>query len=141
MKYQISKQKLEELKRELTDLVKSLAKDNDEGTRMGGPMDSFKEAAAFQVMLGAKRLKIEELEDIISNAEILPDHVAGDAVVLGKWVDLDNGQKYRLVSSIEADPQKGLLSIDSPLGKALLEKKVGEEINIMNKSQKIQKIT
>ena len=62
----------------------------------------------------------------------LPDDL--NKVYFGAWVTLedDHGQlaRYRLVSPDEIDPQRGYISIDSPLGKALLGKTSESEISI-----------
>jgi len=124
----ISNAKLTELKKHLQQLKASLVLENEEGTKMGGPMDSFKEAAAFQVNLGAKRLKVKELEEIIAAARVLPEHVPGDKVVTGKWFLVNNGIssiRYRMVHPVEADPAKNLLSPASLLGKTVLNRKAG----------------
>jgi transcription elongation factor GreA len=140
----ISKEKLHELKEQLQDLHKTLVRDNEEATKMGGPMDSFKEAAAFQVTLGAKRNKIKELTEIVTKAKVLPDVVPGDLAVIGKWVELDNGIntiKYRLVHPVEADPSRNLISTNSPLGRELLNHKAGFAFTLNSRRFKILSVT
>jgi transcription elongation factor GreA len=136
----ISKEKLHELKEQLQDLQRTLVRDNEEATKMGGPMDSFKEAAAFQVTLGAKRNKIKELTEILNKVKVLPDSIPGDQIVLGKWVELNNGIntiKYRLVHPVEADPSRNLISTDSPLGRELLDHKAGFTFTLNSRQFKI----
>lgn len=133
----ISQECKDRLEQELNTLRSSLHKANEEGTRMGGPMDSFKEAAAFQVSQGAKNTKIKELEEILKNIKILPLKIDGDSIILGKWFSIDNGMKitrYRLVHPVEADPSNNLLSIESPLGKNVLKMKEGHSF-VMNESK------
>ena len=136
----ISAARLNELKEQLRLLKSSLAKDNEEGTKMGGPMDSFKEAAAFQVILGAKKNKIAEFEDIIATAQILPDEISGKIIQLGKWFTIDNGIakiRYRLVHPAEADPSRFLISKDSPLGKAVSGGKSGTVFKLNDREFRI----
>lgn len=77
--------------------------------------------------------RIVELEAMLKNVEIIED-VKGKAktVVIGvkvKVLDVEYGDEseYRVVGSTEADPREGKISDESPVGKALLGKKVGDE--------------
>jgi transcription elongation factor GreA len=77
--------------------------------------------------------RIEELEGILSRANIIKGCRAGKTVALGCKVTLTaNGQKhdYTVVGEWEADPMEKKISHSSPLGKALLGKEVGEEVEI-----------
>ena len=78
--------------------------------------------------------RIVEIEAMLKNIEIIED-VKGKAksVVIGvkvKVLDLefDEEDEYRVVGSTEADPINGKISDESPVGKALLGKKVGDEV-------------
>ena len=78
--------------------------------------------------------RIIELETMLKNVEIIED-VKGSAktVVLGVKVkaldmEFDEECEYRVVGSTEADPGEGKISDESPLGKALLGKKIGDEV-------------
>ena len=125
----LSKNKILELKRTLNDLKKSLAIDNELNTKMGGPMDSFKETASYSVTVKAKEFKINEIIEILSDTSELPDKIIGNSIILGKWFVISNGYKdirYRLVDPIEADPSKSLISYRSPLGVKVLGKKIQE---------------
>ena len=79
---------------------------------------------------------IDEIESILANAEIISEGVDTSSVTLGSTVTLDNGNVYKIVGSIEADPLDGKISDESPLGEALIGKKVGEkaEYKANNKS-------
>ena len=108
---------------------------------------SVAEAAALgdrsenaEYIYGKKRLReidsrvrylSKRLEEI-SVVSTLPDDL--NKVYFGAWVTLedDHGQlaRYRLVGPDEIDPQRGYISIDSPLGKALLGKTSESEISI-----------
>jgi transcription elongation factor GreA len=124
----LSAARIAELQEQLKTLQASLLKDNEEASKMGGPMDSFKEAAAVQVTLGAKREKVKELKEILEKVQILADKVTGKKVILGKYFSIKNDlgtTRYRLVHPLEADPRKSLISPDSPLGKAVMGKTTG----------------
>lgn len=78
--------------------------------------------------------RIVELEAMLKNVEIIED-VKGSAkiVVIGVKVkaldmEFDEECEYRVVGSTEANPLEGKISDESPLGKALLGKKIGDEV-------------
>ena len=78
--------------------------------------------------------RIVELEAMLKNVEIIED-IKGKAktVVIGvkvKVQDVEYGDEdeYRVVGSTEADPRTGKISDESPVGRALLGKKVGDEV-------------
>lgn len=78
--------------------------------------------------------RIVEIEAMLKNVEIIED-VKGKAksVIIGvkvKVLDCEYGDEseYRVVGSTEADPRAGLISDESPVGKALLGKKIGDEV-------------
>lgn len=78
--------------------------------------------------------RIVEIEAMLKNVEIIED-IKGKAktVVVGvkvKVLDVEYGDEseYRVVGSTEADPRSGLISDESPVGKALLGKKLGDEV-------------
>lgn len=78
--------------------------------------------------------RIIELEHILKNAEIIDEkHDCCKEVGLGCTVSLSTSSKdlkYRIVGSVEANPDKGFISNESPIGKALLGKKTGDEVEV-----------
>ena len=80
--------------------------------------------------------KIEELEKIIRNAEVIDESTFDkDTVSIGSTVrfydeEFDEELEYRIVGSTESDIMKGLISTESPLGKALVGSKLGQEIEV-----------
>ena len=80
--------------------------------------------------------KIANLEATLENAIVLDDAELGtDKVNVGNKVsvhniDTDEDAEYKLVSTAEADPIMGLISDDSPLGKALIGQRKGDSINV-----------
>ena len=78
--------------------------------------------------------RIVEIEAMLKNVEIISDvKGASKTVVLGSKVKIldvvfDEECEYRIVGSAEADPAAGLISDESPVGKALLGHKVGETV-------------
>ena len=80
--------------------------------------------------------KIANLEATLENAIVLDDSELGtDKVNVGNKVtvhniDADEESEYKIVSTAEADPLMGLISDDSPLGKALIGQRKGDSINV-----------
>lgn len=78
--------------------------------------------------------RILELERILSNAVIIEEGVSRETVGLGSRVTIVEGDEpaevYHIVGSTEADPAKGLISNQSPLGRALMGRRAGEEAQV-----------
>lgn len=78
--------------------------------------------------------RIVEIEAMLKNVEIITDlKGATKKVVVGAKVkvldiEYDEECEYRVVGSTEADPRNGKISDESPVGKALMGKKVGDEV-------------
>lgn len=93
----------------------------------------YDEAKNEQAKLEAR---IVEIEAMLKNVEIIED-IKGKAktVVIGvkvKVLDVEYGDEdeYRVVGSTEADSLQGKISDESPMGKALLGKKIGDEVTV-----------
>ena len=83
--------------------------------------------------------RIMDLQSIIENAIVIDtDNKTRGVVRLGAEVIVSSGKgkktSYRIVGSAEADPLEGRISNESPVGKALLNKKVGEKIQVRTPS-------
>ena len=77
--------------------------------------------------------RISELEHILQYAKIIKKPKVDGLVRLGSTVKLKNGGKpleYQIVGTVEANPGKGKISDESPIGLALLGKKVGDKAEI-----------
>lgn len=80
--------------------------------------------------------RIEEIEKILKNAEVIDEDefdsetVNFSSEVVLHDVDMDEIVTYKIVGSTEADILKGLISNESPLGAALMKKKVGDVVNV-----------
>lgn len=76
--------------------------------------------------------RIAEIEDILANAQIIKAN-GKSTIGVGSTVELKSGGKsvtYTLVGPVEADPMEGKISNESPIGLALMGKKVGENATI-----------
>jgi transcription elongation factor GreA len=80
--------------------------------------------------------RIEELEMIVSAVEVIdPASLSGDNVKFGAKVALvdeetEKEASYQIVGVYEADIKQGLLSVSSPLAKALIGKKLGDTVSV-----------
>ncbi len=87
---------------------------------------------------GQIEAKIRDLEDKFSRAEIIDlAKLSGDRVTFGATVELEDIETkeritYQIVGSMEADPQRGKISYDSPLARALISKEEGDDVVIKN---------
>jgi transcription elongation factor GreA len=78
--------------------------------------------------------RILTLETMLSNAVIIEEHGSTDVVSLGSRVTVretgNSTEEYLLVGAAEADPKHGRISNESPLGRALVGRRVGDEIKV-----------
>jgi transcription elongation factor GreA len=78
--------------------------------------------------------RIRDLERLLAAARIIEQQPAANYVCLGSRVtvqdDAEESHEYLIVASAEADPRQGRISNESPVGQALLGRRVGEEIDI-----------
>ncbi len=76
--------------------------------------------------------RIAEIEHILSNVDEIKKPTGASKVQLGSTVKLKNGttKEFQVVGTVEADPLNGKISDESPIGQALLGKKVGDEVEI-----------
>ena len=77
--------------------------------------------------------RIRYLERMIKTAHVVKDESADDEIGLNNTVDVrfeedDTVETYRIVTTVRGDSLRGLVSIDSPIGKALLGHKVGDRV-------------
>lgn len=79
--------------------------------------------------------RIRYLERMIKTAVVIEDESAEDEIGVNDTVDVliveDNEtETYKLVTTVRGDSLKGLISVESPMGKALLSHKVGDTVTI-----------
>ena len=80
--------------------------------------------------------RIQELERLLASAKLIEEPTTkSDFVRMGahiKVVDTEGEEEtYYLVGSSEADPRKGLISNESPIGRALMGRKMGDEVTVV----------
>ena len=106
-----------------------------EEARAHGDLSENAEYHAAKERQGQVEAQIAEIEDRITRAQIIdPASLSGDRIVFGATVtlldDADKPVKYQIVGQTEADAKVGRISYNSPLGRALITKKVGDEIEV-----------
>lgn len=106
-----------------------------EEARAHGDLSENAEYHAAKERQGQVEASIADIEDKLSRAVIIdPTTLSGDRVVFGATVTLlDEDQKsirYQLVGQMEADAKTGRISYNSPLGRALISRKVGDEVEV-----------
>jgi len=149
-KFYLTKQKLEELEQEYKSLIafEKSKTIGEEAPRVLESEDLNPEFLSFQEDMSFLRSRITELENILNNNEIIknPPKQNKDTIGLGAKVLVSvNGNKdeFTIMGTLEANPSLGKISNESPVGKALIGHKVGEEIVIsspVKTTYKIKKI-
>jgi transcription elongation factor GreA len=78
--------------------------------------------------------RILELEHILAKAQIIKRGDPSDTVCIGSTVVVQEGRKkpetYTIVGAAEASPKEGLISNESPVGRAILDKRVGDQVEV-----------
>ena len=106
-----------------------------EVARAHGDLSENAEYHAAKERQGQVEAQIGEIEDKVSRAQIIdPASLSGSRIIFGATVTLldedDKPCKYQIVGQTEADANKGRISYNSPLGKALIGKVVGDEVEV-----------
>ena len=106
-----------------------------EEARAHGDLSENAEYHAAKERQGQIEAQIAEIEDRVTRAQIIdPATLSGDKIVFGATVTLldedDKPVRYQIVGQTEADAGKGRISYNSPIGRALLGKQMGEEIEV-----------
>jgi len=121
-----------ELKELKSSKVPSIADRIDEARQMGDLSENAEYQSAREEMAWAKT-RVQELEAILKDAEIITKGTSGDTVDLGSKIQVEvNGKEreYTIVGAQEANPLEKLISNESPLGSAFIGKKVGDSIEV-----------
>lgn len=93
----------------------------------------YEDAKQEQALVESQILELRrllQLSRVLDDAEISTDHVGIGSIVKMTNLDNDDEWEFTLVGSVEADPDNDLISDESPVGQALVGKKVGDEVSI-----------
>src|SRR5438046_3311702 len=107
-----------------------------EEARSHGDLSENAEYHAAKEQQGWTEARVAELEDKISRAEIIDiSKLSGDTVKFGAKVtlvdeDTEDEAAYQIVGEFEADVKKGLISVSSPIARAIIGKRKGDSVEV-----------
>jgi transcription elongation factor GreA len=133
--FHLTEEGVAELKAELAELIAERA-NVAERIKTAREFGDLAENAEYQVARQEQEkneARIAEIEHIVGNVEIIKAGGGASKVRLGSKVKLEAGGKakeFQVVGTVEADPLEGKISDESPIGKALMGRKLGEEVEI-----------
>jgi transcription elongation factor GreA len=137
--FYITKGKLQELKKEYEELLNIERKKSlgQETPKILESEDLNPEFVSFQEDIGFLRSRIDELKNILEHNELIrnPAKDKQSLIGLGAKVKIAvDGQKdeFVIVGTLEANPALGKISNESPVGKALLGHKIGDEVVVFS---------
>ena len=133
--FRLTEEGVAELKAEQATLVarRSEIADKIKTAREFGDLAENAEYSSAKLEQEQNESRIGEIDHILKNVELIKGPKRSDKVQLGATVELkgDKGTKtFTIVGTVEADPSEGKISDESPIGQALLGKKVGEDVEI-----------
>src|SRR5450830_493056 len=145
--YRITQEGHEKLLKDLDNLIrvkrKEIAERFKEAKTAGGDLSENLEYEYVKNKQAFVEGRIEQISDILQNFVIVEKKVNKDTVDIGSIVvvrdfDLNKNRKFEIVSSIEAEPSQMKISDESPLGRALLGKKIKDEITVKTPSKTLR---
>ena len=143
MEYYLSKERLEELKNELNDLKTIERPKVAEQLKRAKEFGDLSENSEYiQAREARERIesRIEYIEVAIKEAKIIEKKTGSTEIDIGSTVELTRGGKpytFTIVGSSEVKPENGLISNESPLGHALLGRKVGDAVHVETPAGKV----
>lgn len=134
--FHLTQEGVDELKQELDQLISQrgeVAERIKTAREFGDLSENAEYSAARQEQEKAEN-RISEIEHILQNVEIIKKQNGGSKEVrLGSKVTLKagkNSKELQVVGTVEADPLEGKISDESPIGQALLKKKIGDDVEL-----------
>jgi transcription elongation factor GreA len=134
-----TKEGLEKLKTEL-DHIKKVERPQNikaiEEARAHGDLSENAEYHAAKERQSFLEGRINELESVTGQAEVIEvENGPTDRVIFGRKVliyniDTDEEVTYQILGPYESDPEKGKISVKSPIGQALIGREVGDEVKV-----------
>lgn len=146
-KFYLTKEGLEKIKKEYQELKKIKILKTKEGMpKILHSEDLDPEYLALHEDLSLLGYRINELENILENVAIIktPPKNKQNIVNLGAIVTLEESSgetnEFMIVGTLEANPSEGKISSESPVGKAILGRKIGEEVYVTSPIKVVYKI-
>ncbi len=112
-------------------IIKAIAE-----ARAHGDLSENAEYHAAKEAQGMNEARVSDIEDKLSRAEIIDiSKLSGDTVKFGAIVkivdeDTDEEQRYQIVGEVESDVKNGRIAVNSPIARALINKKVGDSVEV-----------
>jgi len=146
-KFYLTKKGLKRIKKEYQELKKlKLTRIGEESPRIWYSEDLDPEYLAFREDLSLLETRLADLEYILKNIELIkiPPKEKRNIVNLGATVTLEEADgginEFMIVGTLEANPSAGKISSESPIGRALFGKKVGDKVIITSPTNVVYKI-
>jgi len=146
-KFYLTKKGLKRIKKEYQELKKlKLTRIGEESPRIWYSEDLDPEYLAFREDLSLLETRLADLEYILKNIELIkiPPKEKRNIVNLGATVTLEEADgginEFMIVGTLEANPSAGKISSESPIGRALFGKKVGDKVTITSPTNVFYKI-
>ena len=133
--FRLTQAGVDELKAEVASLIAKRTEIAD-AIRTARELGDLSENAEYQSARADQErneARISEVENILQNVEVITKPKGDSKVQLGSTVKLKNGSKtkeFQVVGTVEADPLSGKISDESPMGRAVLGKKEGDDVEI-----------
>ena len=145
-KFKMSQERLNEIREELFYLETVREKEVSElikEARSFGDLSENSEYDEAKTEQGKLYSKIAELRNILENAEVIETRETTNLIALGskvkvEYIDDGSFEEYMVVGSQEANPAQGRISDESPFGRGLMGRSVGEVVSIMAPSGELQ---
>jgi len=137
--YFLTKEGAEKMRAELEDMVTRQREEISTRLRTAIQQGDLSENADYHKAKedqGFLEGKIKEYEEILAGVKIIEDvNNASGVVDIGSWVTIKEGdspeEKYHVVGAKEANPRKGRISNESPIGSAVMGHKVGDNVVVV----------
>lgn len=139
--FRLTKDGVAELESELESLMaeRSAIADRIKTAREFGDLAENAEYQSARQEQDKNENRIAEIQHILQNSQLIKAPRGDNKIQLGSKVSLKSGdgkkKEFQVVGTVEADPLEGKISDESPIGKALLGKKVGEEVEIVTPAE------
>ncbi len=132
----LSQEGLERLKAELSELKTVRVRETSDRIEAAKALGDLKENAEYHSAkdeMGFIQGRIHEIEEMLKNVSIIEDVGGSLTVKIGSTIEVESRnvkKTYKIVGSEEADPVKGLISNESPMGKTFLNHAKGDQIDV-----------
>lgn len=141
--FHLTAEGVDELKKELEELIAERGPNAEriKTAREFGDLSENAEYSSAREEQGQTESRISEIENILLNVKVIKKPSNGaKKVQLGSKVTLKaNGKTkaFEVVGTVEADPMNGRISDESPIGQALLGKKLGDDVDIKTPAETV----